>query len=319
MDILVTGGAGFIGSHVCDSLLARGDKVICLDNLNSYYPQKIKVKNISHNIDNPDFTFLVKNLAIKDKVETVFQNYNIDKVVHLAARAGVRFSIERPDLYQESNVQATINLLEVGKKYGVKDFICASSSSVYGKNKKVPFSETDSVNNPASPYAASKRACELFSNTYSHLFNMNITALRYFTVYGPRGRPDMAPYLFTKSISEGTPIKRFGDGTSKRDYTYIDDIVQGTISALDKTLKGFEIMNLGNSSPIGLNNLIKTIENSVGKKAKIIQEPMPVGDVPVTYADISKAERLLDYRPRTNIETGINKFVNWYMKNVSTK
>jgi len=315
MNILVTGGAGFIGSHVCDALLARGDIVICVDNLNSYYSQKRKIKNILPNLDNPNFFFYVKNIAFKDKIESVFKKHKIDKVIHLAARAGVRFSIERPDLYEESNVQGTINLLELSKEYNVQNFVFASSSSVYGNNKKIPFSETDDVNKPISPYAASKRACELFCFTYHHLFNLKITCLRFFTVYGPRGRPDMAPYLFTKAIIEGTPIKQFGDGSSKRDYTYIDDIVQGVLSALDKNLN-FEIINLGNSSPVSLNEFISTVEEAVGKKATKKILPMQPGDVPITYADITKAKRLLNYSPKTSLKEGIKKFVDWYKENI---
>ncbi len=313
---MVTGGAGFIGSHVCDTLLEKGKKVVCADNLNSYYPQKIKIKNISHNLDNPDFHLMVKNLSAKEKVEDIFKAHKIDKIIHLAARAGVRPSIERPDLYQESNVQATVNLLEASKKHGVKHFVFASSSSVYGNCKQVPFHEELDVNNPISPYAASKRSCELFCHTYHHLFSMNITCLRFFTVYGPRGRRDMAPFLFTDAVHKGKPITMFGDGTTKRDYTYISDIVDGIIKAMEKPM-GFEVINLGNSDTVELKRFIAVIENTVGKKANIKTKPMMPGDVDITFADISKAKHLLGWEPKTKIEEGLKLFYEWYKENVN--
>lgn len=317
--ILVTGGAGFIGSHVCDALLKRGYKVICIDNLNSYYSQKIKISNIIHNLNNPNFTFLVKNIAYKEKVEEIFNNYYIDKIIHLAARAGVRPSIERPDLYQESNVQGTINLLETAKKHNIKDFVFASSSSVYGENHKIPFNEEDPVDNPISPYAASKRACELFCYTYHKLFDMNIFCLRYFTVYGPRGRPDMAPYKFVEAIENNLPINiymnedEFERGEMARDFTYINDIVEGTLSALDNC-KGFEIINLGNGNPVKLNEFIKIIEELLGKKAIKNFVGKQKGDVPITYADILKARKLLNYYPKTSLRQGLKSFIDWYKK-----
>ncbi|MBT3464495.1 SDR family NAD(P)-dependent oxidoreductase, partial [archaeon] len=231
--ILVTGGAGFIGSHVCDRLLELGHKVICLDNLNNYYSPATKIENIKHNISNPNFILQVLSITKKEHMKEVFKTYNIDVVIHLAARAGVRPSIEHPLWYQETNVDGTVNLLELSKQHKVKKFIFGSSSSVYGENKKIPFSEIDDVNNPISPYAASKKACELFCYTYSYLTGLDIACLRFFTVYGPRGRPEMAIYLFTKWIMEGTAISMFGDGETMRDYTYISDIVNGIVSCID--------------------------------------------------------------------------------------
>ena len=309
--ILVTGGAGFIGSYVCDRLLERGYGVICIDNLNLYYSSERKIKNIEHNFGNINFKFFVMDIKNKDNIEQIFQKNKIHKIIHLAARAGVRPSIEKPLLYGDTNVGGTLNLLELARKYNVKNFVFASSSSVYGKNKKIPFSEEDNVDFPISPYAASKKACELFCYTYSHLYGLNVTCLRFFTVYGPRGRPDMAPFLFTKLISEGKSIKMFGDGNTKRDYTYISDVVDGIISALNKNLR-FEIINLGNNKPVSLKEFISIIEKVLGKKAKIKKEKIPEGDVPLTFADIEKAKKLLDYNPKVSIEEGMKKFIEWY-------
>ncbi|MEM3373885.1 MAG: GDP-mannose 4,6-dehydratase [Candidatus Woesearchaeota archaeon] len=309
--ILVTGGAGFIGSHVCDKLLEKKKKVICLDNFNDYYDPEIKRKNILHNLKNKNYVLIKADIRDYDKLKEVFKNYKPNKVVHLAARAGVRPSLENPFIYEETNVNGTLNLLELSKDYKVKNFVFASSSSVYGNNKKVPFSEDDKTDNAISPYAATKKAGEVLCYTYSYLYNLNSSCLRFFTVYGPRGRPDMAPYMFTKNILEGKPIKVYGDGSSKRDYTYVSDVVSGIIAALEKNFK-YEIFNLGNSNTVSLNELIKTIEEITGKKAIIKREKMPKGDVPLTYADITKSKRLLGYEPKTNIKEGMQKFYEWY-------
>lgn len=311
--ILVTGGAGFIGSHLCDRLLNIGEKVICLDNLNSYYSPKQKIRNIQHNFCNKNFAFVTLDIQKKDQLEQVFLKNKITKIVHLAARAGVRPSIEKPLWYKDTNVSGTLNLLELARQYDIKNFIFASSSSVYGNNKKVPFSETDNVDCPISPYAASKKAGELFCYTYSHLFKLNVTCLRFFTVYGPRGRPDMAPFMFTDKISKGIPIEMFGDGTTKRDYTYIGDIIDGIISALQKSFR-FEIINLGNNRPVELRYFISIIEKYLNKKAKIKKMPMQLGDVEITFADITKAKKLLGYNPKISIEEGMKRFIDWYKK-----
>ena len=311
MKILVTGGAGFIGSHLCEKLLGRGDTVVCVDNLNDYYDPLIKNANVESLEGNSNFTFYRADVRDYDALEKIFEKENFERVAHLAARAGVRPSIEQPLLYEEVNVKGTLNLLELSKKYKIENFVFASSSSVYGARKDVPFREADSVDNPISPYAASKKAGELFCYTYSHLYKIPMSCLRYFTVYGPRNRPDMAIYKFTKAVSEGEPIKVYGDGTSKRDYTYVEDIVDGTISAIDKQFD-YEIFNLGNSNTVELNYLISLIEKNVGEEAEKETLPEQPGDVPITYADVSKAEKMLGYNPKVKIEEGIKRVVDWY-------
>ncbi len=310
-EILVTGGAGFIGSHVCDKLLVDGNHVVCVDNLNEYYSSEIKKENIAHNIGNKRFTFYKVDITNYGKMRSIFEKHRFDVVIHLAARAGVRPSLVNPHIYQEVNVKGTLNLLELSKRFNVQNFVFGSSSSVYGVNRKIPFLESDDVSNQVSPYAVTKRAGELFCNNYHKLYGMNITCLRFFTVFGPRGRPDMAPYKFTHSIYNGLPVDMYGDGTSARDYTYVGDIVEGIIYAAKKPL-GFEIINLGNSKPIQLKNFISVIESVVGKKALINRKEMPPGDVPITYADISKAKRLIGYNPKMGFEEGMRKFFEWY-------
>ncbi|MBU1198804.1 MAG: GDP-mannose 4,6-dehydratase [Nanoarchaeota archaeon] len=314
MKILVTGCAGFIGSHVSEALLKRGDSIVGIDNINDYYSIQQKENNLEILKEQKDFVFHKEDIRNYSGLKEIFEKEKPDKVIHLAARAGVRPSIEQPLLYEEVNVKGTFNLLDLAKDYKVKNFVFASSSSVYGNQKKIPFSETDDVNNPISPYAATKKTGELICHTYHHLYNINVTCLRFFTVYGPRGRPDMAPYMFTESILKGEPITRFGDGTTKRDYTYVSDIVQGVIAANDKELE-YEIINLGNNQPVMLNDFIQVIENATGKKAVIKEMPMQPGDVDITYADITKANKLLGYKPTTSIEAGMKKFVEWYRKN----
>jgi len=311
MNVLVTGGAGFIGSHVIDALIARGDKIICIDNFNDYYNPNRKKKNIVHHVNNPLFKLYYLDLTDKKKLKEVFIYEHIDKIIHIAAKAGVRYSLSNPQEFQEDNNKATMNLLELAKDFKVQNFIFASSSSVYGNNTKTPFSEEDNVDYPISPYAATKKSCELMIHAFSHIFHLNATCLRFFTVYGPRGRPDMAPYQFTKSILEGKPIVRYGDGSTARDYTYISDIVKGILSALDKNLR-FEIINLGNSNPVKLNEFISIVEKHTGKKAQIIEQKIPPGDVMITYADISKAQRLLGYNPEVSFEEGMKLFIDWF-------
>ena len=317
MKILVTGGAGFIGSHVCEALVNRGDNVVCVDDFNDYYEPKVKENNIKELMKNSNFKLYRADIRYFNSLNGIFEKETFDRVVHLAARAGVRPSIKNPLLYEEVNVKGTINLLELSRKYKIKNFVFGSSSSVYGINKKVPFSESDEVNDIISPYAATKRAAELMCNVYHRLYGLKITCLRFFTVYGPRGRPDMAPHKFTKLIDEGKEVQVYGTTASKRDYTYIADIVDGIIVAVDKDLP-FEIINLGNSKTVELKHLISVIENLVGKKAKIKQLPEQPGDVPLTYADISKARKLLGYAPKASIENGMGLFVEWY-KNQKAK
>ncbi len=309
MKVLVTGGAGFIGSHVCDALLKRGEYVVCIDNFNNYYDPKVKKRNISDASKSKKFKLYRGDISDIGFMRNVFRKAKPNKVIHLAARAGVRPSLLNPQLYADVNIKGTINILELSKEFNVENFVFGSSSSVYGANKKVPFSESDPVNTPISPYAATKRAGELICYTYHHLYKLNISCLRFFTVYGPRGRPDMAPYMFTKAIKEGKEIKMFGDGTSKRDYTYVSDIVSGILSALDKNYP-YEIFNLGNSKPIALKDFIAIIESAINKKALIKKMSMQSGDVEFTYADISKSKKLLGYDPKTSLEEGISILVD---------
>lgn len=311
MTIIITGCAGFIGSHVVDKLLGMGKNVLGIDNFDPFYDQSIKMKNIHHNLANESFIFCRADIREKAEMEKLFNNNEIDILIHLAARAGVRPSIQDPLLYQDVNIRGTMNLLEISREHDIKNFVFGSSSSVYGINEKIPFEEDDPVDKAISPYAATKKACETFCYTYHHLYGIPITSLRFFTVYGPRQRPEMAIHKFTRSIDEGKVIEMYGDGKSRRDYTYISDIVNGIIAAVDKKL-GYEIINLGNSNVVELRYLIQLIEENLGKSARIQKMPDQPGDVPVTYADISKAKKLLGYEPEVRIEQGIENFVNWY-------
>ena len=311
--ILVTGGAGFIGSHLVERLLHEGQRVICLDNFDLFYARKIKRTNLQMALRNSNFTLVEGDIRDAECLNPLFEQYPIEKFVHLAARAGVRASIENPQLYEDVNIKGTLNLLEVCKDLPIKQFIFASSSSVYGVNGKVPFSEDDKIEMPISPYAASKRAGELFCYTYHHLYNIPITCLRFFTVYGSRQRPEMAIHKFTRLIDEGEEITMFGDGTSRRDYTYISDIIDGIMGALDKPFV-FEIFNLGESQTVELRYLISLIEQNLDKTAKIKRLPEQPGDVPMTFADISKSQKLLNYNPKVKIEEGVEKFVDWYKR-----
>ncbi len=311
MSIIVTGCAGFIGSHTAEELLKQGERVIGIDEVNDYYSVKQKEKNLDILRQYKNFVFYKENIADYNAMERIFEKHKPEVVINLAARAGVRASIDNPFKYYESNVRGVLTLLELSKDK-VKNFIHASSSSVYGDRTEVPFKEEDRTDKPLSPYAASKKAAEVLCYTYHHLYGLNTVCLRFFTVYGPRGRPDMAPFKFTKAIYEGKPITRFGDGTSQRDYTYVKDIVQGIVSCIEKDF-GFEIINLGNNKPVKLNDFIATIEKILGKKAKIVEKEMPKADVRITCADISKAKRLLNYEPKTTLEEGMKIFIDWFL------
>ena len=311
MTIMITGCAGFIGSHVVDQLLRAEKNVVGVDNFDPFYDPSIKMKSIEHNLDNNNFVFYRADIRDKAEMEPIFEDNEIDVIIHLAARAGVRPSIQDPLLYEDVNIKGTLNLLELSKEYGIENFVFGSSSSVYGVNEKVPFSETDMVERSISPYAASKKACETYCYTYHHLYGIPVVCLRFFTVYGPRQRPEMATHKFTRLIDNGQEIEMYGDGTSKRDYTYITDIVDGIVAAIDKR-SGYEIINLGDSKVVELQYLISLIEEKLGKKAQIKKLPVQPGDVPVTHADISKAQTLLGYAPRISIEEGIGNFVKWY-------
>jgi UDP-glucuronate 4-epimerase len=317
MKFLVTGGAGFIGSHVCEKLLTSGHEVWALDNLNSFYEPRLKQSNIRllQSLAKP-FEFIHADITERRAMDDVFSAVRFDQVIHLAARAGVRPSLESPALYQRVNVEGTVNILEAARLNGVKKLILASSSSVYGVNSKVPFAESDPIFCAISPYAASKLACEALSHVYHHVYGLDIVILRFFTVYGPRQRPDLAIDKFARLIHSGQPIPVFGDGSSARDYTYISDILQGVMACTEKNF-GYEIFNLGESQTVKLNRLIELLEEVLGKKARIERRPSQPGDVPLTCADISKAQRLLGYRPKVAIEQGIPLFVSWLEQTVN--
>jgi UDP-glucuronate 4-epimerase len=315
MRILVTGGAGFIGSHLVEHFLAAGHSVVILDDFNDFYDPQIKQANIAGFAK--DVTIHHVDLRDSASVRNLFHREKFEAIAHLAARAGVRPSIQHPQLYYDTNVTGTLHLLEAARLTGVERFILASSSSVYGASKTVAFSEDQHLTQTLSPYAATKIAGEFLCSTYSHLNRLRVVALRYFTVYGPRQRPDLAIHQFTRRIYAGQPIEQFGDGTTRRDYTYIDDVIQGTMAALKYEGPLFDIFNLGESETIQLKDLIVAIENALGKKAKINQLPEQPGDMPLTCADISKARKLLGYNPSTQFGKGLPKFIDWFLK--STK
>jgi UDP-glucuronate 4-epimerase len=314
MNILVTGAAGFIGSHVCNHFTGQGHRVIGIDNFDPFYPKKFKELNIAALSSNKSFQFYEADIRDKKALNDIFFAGKVDLVIHLAAKAGVRPSIESVGEYYDVNVNGTVTLLETMRTQQVKKMIFASSSSVYGNNPKVPFSESDFVDNPISPYASTKKSGELLCHVYNHLYGFDITCLRFFTVFGPGQRPDLAIHKFTRLIDMGESIPFYGDGSTSRDYTFIDDIVNG-ISCASNKLGGYHIYNLGESRVIDLKKLVTTIESSLGKKAIINKLPLQQGDVTITFADISKAKKEIGYDPKYDLETGINKFVEWYIGN----
>ena len=311
-NIIVTGGAGFIGSHLCEALLRRGDDVTAIDNFDDFYPPAIKRNNLSSIINHPRFTLMEGDIRDENIINSAVDS-TTDAVIHLAARAGVRPSIADPLLYQDVNVRGTLTLLEACRRHPQIRFIFASSSSVYGNNAKVPFSEDDPVDEPISPYAATKRAGELLCRTYHHLFGFPTTCLRFFTVYGPRQRPDLAIHKFVRLIEAGRPIPVYGDGAMSRDFTYIDDIIEGVIQAIDRG-RGFAIYNLGESSPMTVLDLIRAIEIALGKRAKVEHHPPQPGDVERTFAGVTRAGRDLGYSPKTDVHTGLRRFVDWFRR-----
>lgn len=316
-NILITGGAGFIGSHLVARLLSENEnrRVAVVDDFNDFYSPLVKRANISPFLENPNFSLSEVDICDATKLRRVFLENEFDSIVHLAARAGVRPSLVEPQIYNRTNVGGTLNLLELAKEFNVKQFVFGSSSSVYGVNCKIPFAEDDQISRPISPYAATKAAGELLCHTYAHLYDISIVCLRFFTVYGARQRPDLAIHKFTRLISENRPIQMFGDGTTRRDYTYIDDVIAGVCAAIDYKKSAFEIFNLGESQTIELRELIKLLEENLGERAIIERRPMQPGDVPQTFADISKARELLNYNPQTKIEAGVKKFVEWFNRN----
>ena len=329
MKILVTGAAGFIGMHTCERLLARGDEVIGLDNLNDYYDPQLKHDRLARLARHPSFRFIRVDIADAAALAEAFVRERVQRVVHLAAQAGVRYSLTNPGAYSSSNLTGFVNVLEGCRHNGVEHLVYASSSSVYGGNTKMPFSETDPVDHPVSLYAATKKANELMAHTYSHLYRLPATGLRFFTVYGPWGRPDMAYFSFTKSILEGRPINVFNHGKMARDFTYVDDIVGGIVRVLDRipdasvltdvpaesrldSRAPSRVFNIGNSAPVPLMDFISTLETCLGRKAELLFLPMQDGDVPATYADVTALERWVDFRPTTRIDAGLKQFVGWF-------
>lgn len=341
-NFLITGGAGFIGSTVAERLLNRGDRVVVVDNFNDFYDYNRKIRNIleiTNNfnkidefenllknekinklikiVNSDNFTLIYGDIRDRETMDRIFAENSFDLVFNPAAMAGVRPSLLDPMLYEDVNVRGYMNLLELCKKYGVKKFVQASSSSVYGNNKEVPFKETAIVDFAISPYAATKKSCEVMGHVYHKLYNIDMVQLRFFTVYGPKQRPDLAIHKFTKMILEDKPIPFYGDGTTKRDYTYIDDIVDGILKSMNYLFNNenvYEIFNLGESHVVSLKEMVETIENAIGKKAILDIQPMQSGDVDKTYADISKAKAMIGYDPQTNFSEGIRKFVEWYKR-----
>jgi UDP-glucuronate 4-epimerase len=329
MTVLVTGAAGFIGMHLSKRLLEQGYEVVGIDNLNDYYDPKLKEARLAELNKYKHFTFIKLDLVDKEGILELFNKFSLTYVIHLAAQAGVRYSLQNPHAYVDSNLVGFVNILEACRHYPVKHFIYASSSSVYGSNQKMPFSTSDNVDHPVSLYAATKKANELIAHTYSHLYGIPTTGLRFFTVYGPWGRPDMAYFSFTKNILEGKPIKVFNHGNMRRDFTYIDDIVEGMVRLLDKppvsnpnwdrmspdpssSYAPYKIYNIGNNQPVKLLDFIETLESLLGVKAKMEFLPMQPGDVEATYADIDDLQKAVGFHPSTSIEDGLRKFVEWY-------
>jgi UDP-glucuronate 4-epimerase len=317
VNFLVTGGAGFIGSHVCERLLHAGHSVWAFDDLNDFYDPQLKRRNIRdiQTLAKP-FEFVHGDITDRAALDELFASVKFDQVIHLAARAGVRPSLIQPAFYQRVNVEGTVNLLEAARVAGVKKITSASSSSVYGVNSKVPFAESDPIFAAISPYAASKLACEALGHVYHHVYGMDVAMLRFFTVYGPRQRPDLAIYRFAKLINAGKPIPVFGDGSTARDYTFINDTVDGVMACTQREF-GFEIFNLGESETVTLNRLIQLLETALGKKAAIDRQPAQPGDVPLTFADITKSRARLGYQPHIKIEQGITLFIDWFHRNAS--
>ncbi|RMF29680.1 MAG: SDR family NAD(P)-dependent oxidoreductase [Chloroflexi bacterium] len=312
MHVLVTGGAGFIGSHLCEALLARGDEVVCLDNFDDYYDPARKRANVAAFATHPRCSLVEADVRDREGLAALFEQAGgFDAIAHLAAMAGVRASVRQAVLYTQVNVLGTVHLLDLARDYGVGNFVFASTSSVYGRTRRLPFVEDDAADRPLAPYPATKRACEMMGHAYHNMHGLNFTALRLFSVYGPRGRPDMMPYTIVHRLVHDQTIVLFEGGRMRRDWTYVDDIVRGVVAALDRPL-GYEVINLGRGEPIWMDRFVRILEALVGKKARLETPPAPASEPPVTYADIGKARRLLDYHPTTSVEEGLARLWAWY-------
>jgi len=310
MRVLVTGAAGFIGSHLAEALCGKGCDVIGVDNFDAYYSRDIKERNLSRLMSDGRFTFVEGDLRREETTDALCARAP-DVVAHLAGRGGVRHSIEHPAEYLDLNTMATVRLFESMHRAGIRKMVFASTSSIYGNSPRIPFREDDPANAPISPYSASKKACEALCHTYHHLHGFDVYALRFFTVYGPRNRPDMAMYKFTRALCEGREIERYGDGSTERDYTYVDDIVDGVVRAVER-VRGCEIINIGGSRTSTLQNLLNVLQSATGRTARLVERPIPPGDVMRTHADVSKAERLLNFHPTVGLEEGVRRFLDWY-------
>ena len=312
--VVVTGGAGFIGSHLIDRLLGRGDSVVCIDDFNDYYAPAEKRANIAAHRREPRFRLFEADIRERERMQTLLASLEPDVLVHLAARAGIRPSVASPFLYQQTNVGGTLNLLEAARLAGVPHVVFGSSSSVYGLNGRTPFSEADPLLRPASPYAATKIACEALCHSYAHLYELGVVSLRFFTVYGARQRPDLAIRKFAERILRGQPIQLYGDGSSSRDYTHVSDIIAGVVAAIDRPAEGHELYNLGNTAPLQLIDMVRTIEAAAGRRAQLEWQPDQPGDVPTTCADISRARKALGFEPAVGFGEGVREFISWLRK-----
>jgi UDP-glucuronate 4-epimerase len=315
MRYLVTGGAGFIGSHLAEALLARGDEVICVDNFNDYYSPARKRRNVASALALPGYTLVEADIRDDAALDAAFAAHRPDKVAHIAAMGSISYSVRNPKLYEEVNIRGTLNVLDAARRHAARGLVLASTSSIYGRTDKIPFVETDSTDRPLAPYPASKKADEVLAAAYSTSYGLPCVCVRFFNVYGPRGRPDMTPYLFTDAIAHDRPITLYDGGRPRRDWTYVDDIVAGVVAALDGDFS-YEIFNLGRGQPVLMSDFVAIIERLVGKRAQIVDAPLPANEASVTYADVGKAQRLLGYSPRVSVEQGMTRFWQWYQEEV---
>jgi len=318
MRYLVTGGAGFIGSHLSEALLARGDEVICVDNFNDYYSPQRKRRNIAAALAQPGYTLVEADIRDDAAIDAAFATYQPDKVAHIAAMGSISYSVRYPKLYEEVNIRGTVNILDAARRNAVRGVVLASTSSIYGRTDKIPFVETDSTDRPLAPYPASKKAGEVIAASYHVSYGLPCICVRFFNVYGPRGRPDMTPYLFTDAFAHGRAITLYDGGRPRRDWTYVDDIIAGVVAALDAEL-GYEIFNLGRGQPVIMRDFVTIIERLVGKSAQILEAPLPQNEALVTFADVGKARRLLGYDPHVSVEAGMERFWQWYREEVGVQ